>query len=177
MDRTFNYVFLLDSAFVIFHNSVPRMVLQEMQLDLSCSEAWFQAPSHAEFVSAVHSEPGLYPSTISLVDAVRLLCADNPDQAAEFLGGASKLNLFTIATGRIQCHRHGESFALANSSLSTTRSDLPSEILPFYPSIVSKSTQESPRPLGERLAVELASRSRPGIATKCRKVWLHAVCR
>lgn len=105
------------------------MVLQEMQIDLTCVEAWFQASSYTEFVSAVHSDPGLHPRTISLVDTVRLLCADNPDQPADFLDGASKLNLFTIATGKLQCHPYGERFALANSPLSTTRSDLPSEII------------------------------------------------
>ncbi|OJJ31300.1 hypothetical protein ASPWEDRAFT_45253 [Aspergillus wentii DTO 134E9] len=96
--RTFNYVFLLDSAFVIFHNSVPRMVLQEMEIDLTCPESWFQASSPGNFISAVHSNPGISDKSISLVDSVRRLCTDDPNQDIYFLDGASKLNFFTIAT-------------------------------------------------------------------------------
>lgn len=94
-----NYVFLLDSAFVIFHNSFPRMVLQEMQIDLTSPESWFQASSPAEFNSAVQSNPGLPEKHLSLVDSVRRLCNGSPSQSTNFLDGASRLNLFTIATG------------------------------------------------------------------------------
>ncbi|KAJ5500522.1 hypothetical protein N7453_009573 [Penicillium expansum] len=98
VNRICNYVFLLDSAFVIFHNSFPRMVLQEMQIDLTSPESWFQASSPMDFLSAVQSNPGLPEKHLSLVDSVRKLCNDTPDQSTNFLDGASKLNLFTIAT-------------------------------------------------------------------------------
>ncbi|KAL5044681.1 hypothetical protein BDW71DRAFT_198801 [Aspergillus fruticulosus] len=59
----------LDSTFVIFHNSVPRMVLQEMTIDLTCPEDAFQAASPAEFTSALKLHP---PCTAPLLtDCVR----------------------------------------------------------------------------------------------------------
>ena len=41
--RTFTYIFLVDSAFVIFNNSPPRMVIEEMAIDLPSSDSAFQA--------------------------------------------------------------------------------------------------------------------------------------
>ncbi|KAL4816666.1 hypothetical protein BDW67DRAFT_175292 [Aspergillus spinulosporus] len=96
--RTFNHFFLLDSAFVIFHNSVPRMVLQEMTIDLTRPEDVFQAMSPAEFTRA----PKLHPAcTVPLLtDCVRNLCAETPGpEVTAHLGHAGALNLFTIATG------------------------------------------------------------------------------
>lgn len=75
------------------------MVLQEMQIDLTSPESWFQASSPMDFLSAVQSNPGLPEKHLSLVDSVRRLCNDTTDQSTNFLDGASKLNLFTIATG------------------------------------------------------------------------------
>ncbi|KAL4749001.1 hypothetical protein BDW72DRAFT_214371 [Aspergillus terricola var. indicus] len=78
MIRTFNHVFLLDSAFVIFHNSVPRMVLQEMTIDLTCPEDVFQAVSPAEFTRALKLHPAC--TAPLLTDCVRNLCAETPNQ-------------------------------------------------------------------------------------------------
>ncbi|KAJ5385291.1 hypothetical protein N7517_003202 [Penicillium concentricum] len=83
----------------IEREEINRMVLQEMQIDLTSPESWFQASSPAEFLSAVRSNPGLPEKHLSLVDSVRRLCNDSPYQNPNFLDGASKLNLFTIATG------------------------------------------------------------------------------
>ncbi|KAJ5764934.1 hypothetical protein N7520_004493 [Penicillium odoratum] len=46
--RTLSFVFLLDSAFVIFHNSPPRIFGQELEMHISCPEAAFQAGSADE---------------------------------------------------------------------------------------------------------------------------------
>ncbi|CBF81921.1 hypothetical protein AN5431.2 [Aspergillus nidulans FGSC A4] len=98
MIRTFNHVFLLDSAFVIFHNSVPRMVLQEMTIDLTCPEDVFQAVSPAEFTRVLKLHPAC--TVPLLTDCVRNLCAETPDpDVIAHLGHAGALNLFTIATG------------------------------------------------------------------------------
>lgn len=74
------------------------MALQEMQIDLTSPEAWFQATSPTDFLAAIRSNPGLSEKHLSLVDSVRRLCNNSPEQSTEFLNGASKLNLFTIAT-------------------------------------------------------------------------------
>lgn len=77
------------------------MVLQEMQIDLTSPEPWFQASCLADFLSAVQSNPGLSEKHLSLVDTVRRLCNDSPNQSTNFLDGASELNLFTIAAGEL----------------------------------------------------------------------------
>jgi len=41
--RVFLWVFLLDTAFVIFNNHPPRMMIKEMGMDLASNEAIFQA--------------------------------------------------------------------------------------------------------------------------------------
>ncbi|KAK5191957.1 hypothetical protein LTR20_010968 [Exophiala xenobiotica] len=43
MIRTLLWVYLLDSAFVIFNNMPPRLALRELGIGLACSEACFQA--------------------------------------------------------------------------------------------------------------------------------------
>lgn len=98
---TFNHVFLLDSAFVIFHNSVPRMVLQEMTIDVTCPEDIFQASTPEEFMSAIKSHP-LRSSPPLLTDCVRTLCAEHPDPAIlTHIHNGTALTLFTIATGKM----------------------------------------------------------------------------
>ncbi|KAL4878789.1 hypothetical protein BJY04DRAFT_229656 [Aspergillus karnatakaensis] len=97
MIRTFNHVFLLDSAFVIFHNSVPRMVLQEMTCDLTCPEDAFQAASAEEFTKRMRQHHRDRPAL--LTDCVRELCAETSDpEVLARLHHESALNLFTIAT-------------------------------------------------------------------------------
>ncbi|KAL4963141.1 Zn(II)2Cys6 transcription factor [Aspergillus stella-maris] len=98
MIRTFNHVFLLDSAFVIFHNSVPRMVLQEMTIDLTCPEVVFQAASLKDFKDALMRHKSRTPPPL-LTDCVRNLCAEAPNpEVIAHLHNESALNLFTIAT-------------------------------------------------------------------------------
>ncbi|KAL4952491.1 hypothetical protein BDW69DRAFT_200695 [Aspergillus filifer] len=98
MLRTFNHVFLLDSAFVIFHNSVPRMVLQEMTIDLTCPEDVFQAASLEHFKDALQRHESRTPPPL-LTDCVRNLCAEAPNaEVIAHLHSQSALNLFTIAT-------------------------------------------------------------------------------
>ncbi|KAL4790964.1 hypothetical protein BDV19DRAFT_401664 [Aspergillus venezuelensis] len=98
MIRTFNHVFLLDSAFVIFHNSVPRMVLQEMTIDLTCPEDVFQAASLDDFKTTLNRHKWRAPPPL-LTDCVRNLCAEAPDpEVIVHLHCQSALNLFTIAT-------------------------------------------------------------------------------
>ncbi|KAL4998429.1 hypothetical protein BDV10DRAFT_194370 [Aspergillus recurvatus] len=77
----------LDSAFAIFHNSLPRMVLQEMTIDLTCPE---------DVALKLHP-----PCTVPLLtDCVRNLSAETPDPGVTApLGHETALNLFTIAAG------------------------------------------------------------------------------
>ncbi|KAH8805259.1 putative transcription factor with C2H2 and Zn(2)-Cys(6) DNA binding domain [Xylogone sp. PMI_703] len=101
MIRIFTYVFLLDSAFVIFHSSVPRMVLQEMTVQLACPEELFRASSAADFALASGSYPQITEPIPLLADCIRQLCSDDPsDIVISQLKSTSVLNLFIIATGK-----------------------------------------------------------------------------
>lgn len=93
-------MFLLDSGFVIFHNSSPRIVLREMVIDLPCPEAKFQAASLDEYIQAMSSYP-LGSSSYHLVDCVQTLCAEIPDEEVlNMMRSGTDLSLFTIVTGR-----------------------------------------------------------------------------
>ncbi|KAI2780875.1 hypothetical protein F4815DRAFT_104246 [Daldinia loculata] len=70
--RIVSYVFLLDCGFLTFHNSVPRMVLQEMTNELPCLEVYFQAASASEFFELTRLG-SLSPRMLTLVEALRLL--------------------------------------------------------------------------------------------------------
>ncbi|KAJ5688988.1 hypothetical protein N7462_003380 [Penicillium macrosclerotiorum] len=43
--RTIIFIFLIDAALTILHNSPPRMVVLELKMDVACPEACFQAES------------------------------------------------------------------------------------------------------------------------------------
>ncbi|KAI8962599.1 hypothetical protein F5Y11DRAFT_181749 [Daldinia sp. FL1419] len=70
--RIVSYVFLLDCGFLIFHNCVPRMSLQEMTNELPCLEVYFQATSAVEF-SELTCFGSLSLRMLTLVEALRLL--------------------------------------------------------------------------------------------------------
>lgn len=98
-------MFLLDSGFVIFHNSSPRIVLREMAIDLPCPEANFQATSPDEVINAMNSHPS---GSFHLVDCVQTLCAEIPDdEVLNMIRSETDLSLFTIVTGK------SESFAFS----------------------------------------------------------------
>ncbi|KAK6819086.1 hypothetical protein RU639_008324 [Aspergillus parasiticus] len=46
--RTSSFVFLLDTAFVIFNNRPPRMFIAELTMNVNCPEAAFQAESASD---------------------------------------------------------------------------------------------------------------------------------
>lgn len=75
------------------------MVLQEMNIDLTCPEDVFQASSPGDFLSAIKQHQS-HRRTPLLADSVRNLCSETPSpDVLAYLHEASKLNLFTIATG------------------------------------------------------------------------------
>lgn len=104
--RTFLWVFLLDTSFVIFNNLPPRMVIRELQMRMACPESCFQASTAEECAAAVRdwvSQPSA-TSKISLHKAIECFCFD--DLAPYLLRGLASLgplNLFVIISGKTQC--------------------------------------------------------------------------
>jgi hypothetical protein len=91
---------MIDSSFLIFHNTPPRLVLQEMTIDLTCPEVLFQAASTASFQLELDALQQTCIPLPRLSDAIRELCADSKNSSDSVLQfGASKLNMFTIVTG------------------------------------------------------------------------------
>ncbi|KAH7161065.1 hypothetical protein EDB81DRAFT_783785 [Dactylonectria macrodidyma] len=97
--RTGTFIFLLDSAFVVFHSSPPRMMLPELNIDLTCPDACFEATSAEEcfillydFIQTENNRSNLNIST-----TLELLCRPDVNDW-ETLRHLSILNMFTIVT-------------------------------------------------------------------------------
>ncbi|CAI4215964.1 unnamed protein product [Parascedosporium putredinis] len=103
--RTGTYIFLLDFAFVIFHNSPPRLVVPEMQMSLACPDDCFQASSMEEcFVRLrawTYGRP--FHDDLTTYEAVEILCGPESvwtvESKSERLTGLSILNMFTLISG------------------------------------------------------------------------------
>ncbi|KAK0375899.1 hypothetical protein CLIM01_06743 [Colletotrichum limetticola] len=101
--RTGTYIFLLDGAFVIFHNSPPRLVVAEMRMSIVCPESCFQASSQEECFVLLHNwtSSETRQAHMRVVDLVEAMCNNHlsDEETCEGLAGLSMLNLFTAITG------------------------------------------------------------------------------
>ncbi|KAJ4124308.1 hypothetical protein NW768_009667 [Fusarium equiseti] len=95
--RTLLYTFLLDCAFVIFHNSVPRMVITELQFRLASSEELFLAPDPESWAAL---QPHAHIQHTTLYQAINMMMAEEigPEQWRVF-EKMSLLSIFTIISG------------------------------------------------------------------------------
>ncbi|KAH8799885.1 fungal-specific transcription factor domain-containing protein [Hyaloscypha sp. PMI_1271] len=99
--RTFTYVFLLDTAFVIFNNTPPRMVLHEMNLEMPTPEPCFQADNAKDCYSRWHtniSQHFAIPGSMPLLqgEAISILMRDTYDEHSPRFAHLSILSLFTL---------------------------------------------------------------------------------
>jgi hypothetical protein len=104
--RTFTYVFLLDTAFVIFNNTPPRMVLHEMNLEMPASESCFQAGNASDCYTHWHahvSHQFAIPGSMPLLqgEAISILMRDNYDEHSLRFANLSILSLFTLVAGKL----------------------------------------------------------------------------
>lgn len=90
---------------MIFNNAPPRMVLHEMDLDLTCSEETFQAGNGEECWRLWQSSlcSGLpLPKQFTLTEAIELIAQSDFDSDSEIrFSNMSILNLFTIISGKL----------------------------------------------------------------------------
>jgi hypothetical protein len=101
--RVLLWVFLLDTAFVIFNNLPPRMVIREMRMGTAKSEACFQATTAEECFHALQREDhcdalgAMVPS--DFVSAFEMLYqADMDDAMSTALADLGPLNLFAMTS-------------------------------------------------------------------------------
>jgi hypothetical protein len=104
--RVLLWVFLLDTAFVIFNNLPPRMAIKEMKMHFACNEACFQAATGDLCSQLLSSDPinGKYKlSSLTMMMCKRSIAAD--DQA--LLANIGPLNLFALTSGMYShCSEH-----------------------------------------------------------------------
>ncbi|KAF4441588.1 hypothetical protein F53441_11992 [Fusarium austroafricanum] len=97
--RTGTYIFLLDSAFVLFWRLPPRVMPMELNMGMVCPESCFQADSAAEcFIQlcmAARENQNLSRLTVS--SAVRLLCSSQV-YTLDVFNNLSSFNMFTIVS-------------------------------------------------------------------------------
>ncbi|GAD95994.1 hypothetical protein PVAR5_4643 [Paecilomyces variotii No. 5] len=112
--RVFIWIFLLDTAFVIFNNAPPRMTIKEMKMHMAVPEACFQATSPNdcfETIQLILPEDNQYWD-ISFRSAFESLCKSHvPPRSLHNLGSLGPLNLFALASA-IHClvFQHRNSF-------------------------------------------------------------------
>lgn len=94
---------VLDSGFVILYNTVPRVMISEVQTDLVCPEACFQASTETEcfeYLQVWLSHPLLRGRHISIADAAKILSGSELDtQTQQFFAHLGELNLFLLVAG------------------------------------------------------------------------------
>lgn len=102
--RVFLWIFLLDTAFVIFNNLPPRMVIKEMNMSLACCEAIFQASSSDNALEILRRESfregtESFEDSLSLDQATAVLCSNELDtQTITKLAHLGPLNLFVMTS-------------------------------------------------------------------------------
>ncbi|KAL4883187.1 hypothetical protein BJY04DRAFT_216488 [Aspergillus karnatakaensis] len=100
-NRTLSYIFLLDTAFVIFNNTPPKVSISELNFDPVCPEHCFQAPTAADFFLLMF-EQDVLPSplpNLSIAALISLVCNGGIDiTEKEYIAGLGKLNLFIIVS-------------------------------------------------------------------------------
>ena len=102
--RIFLWVFLLDTAFVIFNNLPHRMVIKEMKMHMASPEACFQAPTAESCIDEIHK--WMLPSSpfvhLSLREAIESVCMDTlTPEMQQVFSQLGPLNLFAMASGRL----------------------------------------------------------------------------
>ncbi|KAJ5637209.1 hypothetical protein N7490_007088 [Penicillium lividum] len=109
--RTLIFVFLIDVALIVLHNSPPRMLISELRMDVACPEACFQAESAAECLGSLRVWAGtrFWKKRLSIVSVVRRICQSPlKDGLVQEFSQLGTLNLFTVvqAIHSLMFHLH-----------------------------------------------------------------------
>ncbi|KAJ5382475.1 hypothetical protein N7517_000386 [Penicillium concentricum] len=95
--RTLSYVFLLDSAFVIFHNTPPRIFGLELEMHINCPEVAFQAGSANECFQHLKKWAGEVVDHPSVSSAIEGICKRDTEICLErTYSQFGLLNMFVV---------------------------------------------------------------------------------
>jgi hypothetical protein len=103
LGRIFTWIFLLDTAFVIFNNLPPRMVIKEMRMHLATPESCFQALTADECHQEIqtHLPCGSAYWSLSFRGAFEALAKDTfPSSMRQIIAASGPLNLFALTSGQ-----------------------------------------------------------------------------
>ncbi|KLP13120.1 uncharacterized protein LW94_6621 [Fusarium fujikuroi] len=99
--RTLLYTFLLDSAFVIFYDMSPRMVINELQFGLAARDEHFNAPDAETWFMCTQAaaQRSLAFSEVTLAQSITMIMGEGVGTSGwEVFETTSPLNLFAIAS-------------------------------------------------------------------------------
>ncbi|KAF5662580.1 zinc finger C2H2 type domain-containing protein [Fusarium circinatum] len=99
--RTLLYTFLLDSAFVIFYDMSPQMVINELQFGLTATDEHFDAPDAETWFMYTQAAAGrsLGRSQVTLSQCITMIMGEDLGTSRwEVFETISTLNLFAIAS-------------------------------------------------------------------------------
>ncbi|KAL4921311.1 hypothetical protein BDW62DRAFT_219468 [Aspergillus aurantiobrunneus] len=99
-NRTLAYIFLLDTAFVIFNNTPPKVSISELNIDTVCPERCFQAPTAEDcFLHLLERNMASSISDLPISRLVSRICQGQLDHVAgDYLAALGKLNLFIVVS-------------------------------------------------------------------------------
>ena len=121
--RIFHWIFLLDTAFVIFNNLPPRLVIKEMKEHVAAPEACFQAETADKCFRQIQQWMPARSQfwKISFRSAFENLCQANLSTDMRYvLAALGPLNLFAMSSGELRNLYSRKNIQLSNS---TTTSD------------------------------------------------------
>ncbi|KAK5172959.1 uncharacterized protein LTR77_003081 [Saxophila tyrrhenica] len=171
--RTFLWVFLLDTAFVIFNNLPPRMAIKEMKMGFCSSEAAFQATSRNACYKAITSSGAFAANLISSV--VESMCKGSVGAYEQTsLAEIGPLNLFVLTQAlHSMIFQHQQTFA-ADAHLAPINNALDSWIAIWQIYQQAYSTSQQYCPLGEEIMTPHNMWKRIGFVRYCSEYWLLA---
>lgn len=101
--RTVLYVFMLDSAYVMFNNCAPRMVVFELQMSLTCPEVLFQVADVDIWLLYLEAwtQSSIGQRQPLLADIIEIILKEELSvEEREVLQQMSLLNFFSVVNGR-----------------------------------------------------------------------------
>ncbi|KAL3487398.1 hypothetical protein BJX62DRAFT_228098 [Aspergillus germanicus] len=99
-NRTLAYIFLLDTAFVIFNNTPPKISVSELNIDSLCPEQCFQATTATDcFTSLAEQDKTMPISAFSFTGLVFRVCEGDLSAAERaYIARLGKLNIFMVVS-------------------------------------------------------------------------------
>jgi hypothetical protein len=179
--RVILWVFLVDTAFVIFNNLPPRMVIKEMKLSPACPEICFQATTSEECLKALQSESKnnfIRPHQATQFGSAFELLYQSPidDTTIMMLADFGPLNLFAMTSTLHALVFHYQSTFGCHGSLDSIKTVLDSwsSVWQAYVENFSADQRHSPVPPGFQDLEPEEMWKRVGFMRHAEEYWLLA---